>query len=428
VPSSPRNRDRRALTTVAAPGRIDADGDPGAARALADALREGRDRDVAESLTHPFHTYPARMHPATARALVDITLGGAAPDALLVDPFCGSGTTLVEARFAGIHAIGCDLSPLAVLIAKAKTWTVAPARRRAVRDLAHRITGEVMAAGKQARRATWDAPPERKPEGFDPNARNRRVGPWFAPHVRRELEDLATRIERVREGDAEAADILTAALSAILYKVSFRQSDTDPSKVERRIARGAPARLFAERMELLRVGLDDLGRRRTVQPEVFMIDARKLGEKVPAGTAAAIVTSPPYAGTYDYAETQRLRFDFLGIRHREMDEGEIGARRSFEARTPDPQAAFGKWRADLADVMDSIATALRKGGLAALVVGDSVAAGRAMRADDDVRSALDDRLSLVARAWQERVSLNAVERRAFGERGKREHIILLERR
>ena len=64
--------------------------------------------------------------------------------ALLVDPFCGSGTTLVEARFFGVCALGLDLSPLAVLIARAKTWTVSPTRRRALRETAHHLAGEAL--------------------------------------------------------------------------------------------------------------------------------------------------------------------------------------------------------------------------------------------------------------------------------------------
>lgn len=419
-------RERRSLSTVAAPGRIGADGDRALAAALAEALRDARDRDVADSLTHPFHTYPARMHPGTARALVELTTAGARGGALLVDPFCGSGTTLVEARAAGVRALGCDLSPLAVMIARAKTWTVPVARRRALRDAGHRIAGEVLAAGKQARRAGTSAAPQRGPVGFDPNARNRRLAPWFAPHVRRELEDLAARIDDVRHTDAELADVLAAALSAILYKVSFRASDTDPSKITRHIARGGPARLFAQRVELLVAGLDDLGRTRGAPPEVLEHDARRLGEIVPDGGALAIVTSPPYAGTYDYAETQRLRFDFLGIRHRAFDEGEIGARRGFAGEGA--RGAAARWRDDLAAVIDAIAVALAPGGRAALVIGDSIAAGRAMRADDDVRAVLDDRLAMVAWAWQDRPQLGGAEKRAFADRPKREHVLLLVRR
>ena len=414
---------RRSLSTVAAPGRIRADGDPRFARRLGDALAAARDRDVAESLTHPFHTYPARMHPATARDLVELC---AAPRGLLVDPFCGSGTTLVEARAAGVRALGLDLSPLAVLIARAKTWTVAPSRRRVLKEIGHRLAGETLAAGKEARRAGAPELAERRPAGFDPNARNRRLQGWFAPHVRRELEDLATRIEAVREGDAELGDVLTACLSAILYKVSNRASDTDPTKVKKNVARGAVARLFAQRVELLVAGLDDLGRARAPQPEVLEADARTLGDIVRDGGAAGVVTSPPYAGTYDYAETQRLRFDFLGLRHRAFDEGEIGARRGWGQLAP--RDATEKWRGDLRAVVDGIARVLAPRGLAALVIGDSLAAGHAMLADDDVRAALDDRIAMVAWASQERPMLGVAERNAFAGRGKREHVLLLQRR
>ena len=101
-----------------APGRIDADGDRDLCEALVAALRAPADDgdDTAESLTHPFHSYPARVHPATARNSLDVVRADAPPRAPLVDPFCGTGTTLVEARAAGVREIGSDLNPLAILV------------------------------------------------------------------------------------------------------------------------------------------------------------------------------------------------------------------------------------------------------------------------------------------------------------------------
>jgi SAM-dependent methyltransferase len=408
-----------------APGRITADGDRALAEALVEALRAPAvDHEVAESLTHPFHSYPARLHPATARILVEVVAERSRSNALVVDPFCGSGTTLVEARAAGLRAVGTDLNPLAVLVARAKTWTVPARRRSQLRDTGHRIAGEVLAAGKAARRSGAEPAPMRKPKGFDPNARNRRLAAWFAPHVRRELELIATMLDDLREDDAEIADVLTACLSAILYKVSSRTSDTDGTWVDRNVPRGAAARNFALRVDLLYAGLADLARAGG-PPDVFEMDARKLGDVVTDGTAAGIITSPPYAGTYDYAEHQRLRFDFLGLRHRELDAGEIGSRRSFQASSLE---ADRKWRAALGDVLDTIARALTPGGLATIIIGDSLAGGRAMYALDDVRSAISDDLFVEAWASQERPMLGGGERRAFGQRAKAEHVIALRRR
>src|SRR5689334_6633782 len=174
-----------------APGRIATGGERALADGLAAALRAPAvDHEVAESLTHPFHSYPARLHPATARVLVEL-VGGGGRGRPIVDPFCGSGTVPVEARAAGQRAIGVDLNPLAILVARARTWTAPARRRKALRDAGHQISGAVLAAGRAARRAGAEPAPMRRPAGFDPNARNRRLASWFAPHVRRELELIA---------------------------------------------------------------------------------------------------------------------------------------------------------------------------------------------------------------------------------------------
>ena len=421
----PQQRQRRSLSMPKTPGKIYRDGDSAIAKICVDALTAAQtDRETAETFTHPFHTYPARLHPATARVLVELVVDGAKKDQPFLDPFCGSGTTLVEARANGIRTLGSDLNPLAVLVSRAKTWTAPPRRRTALREAGHGIAGAALAAGKAARRASSDPAPLRKPKGFDPNARDRRLAAWFAPHVRRELEDLASRIEEVGEKDGELAVVLLACLSAVLYKVSSRTSDTDATWTERRVGRGQASRLFAQRVDLLVAGLTDLAKVHAPLPEIRELDIRKLDTLVPDGTACGVVTSPPYAGTYDYAEHQRLRFDFLGLRHRELDAGELGSRRSF---AEDPPAARDAWKKALVGFVAKIAATLAPGRRAALVIGDSVAANRAVFALDDLRDALTADLAIEAWASQERAMLGQIERRAFGDMAKREHVVVLKR-
>ena len=71
-----------------------------------------------KTLTHCFHPYPAMMIPQIAGRLID-AYGREA--SMLLDPYCGTGTSLVEANLRGINAKGSDLNPLARLIAGAKT-------------------------------------------------------------------------------------------------------------------------------------------------------------------------------------------------------------------------------------------------------------------------------------------------------------------
>jgi len=73
------------------------------------------------AMTHCFHDYPARMIPQIPSKLLEL-FGSSAKR--LFDPYCGTGTSLVEAQLRGIDAAGTDLNPLARLIAKAKTTPI----------------------------------------------------------------------------------------------------------------------------------------------------------------------------------------------------------------------------------------------------------------------------------------------------------------
>jgi tRNA G10 N-methylase Trm11 len=68
--------------------------------------------------THGYHLYPAMMIPQIARKLIETYKESEIE--LLFDPYCGSGTSLVEAKLQGINSVGTDLNPLARLISKVK--------------------------------------------------------------------------------------------------------------------------------------------------------------------------------------------------------------------------------------------------------------------------------------------------------------------
>lgn len=423
---------RVALSTTRTGGRIESGGDPELGGALAGALTApAKDDELYESVTHPVHAYPARMHPATARELVLLAQRKAQRPGRgrlsLLDPFCGGGTVLVEARCAGAAATGVDLNPLAVAVARAKTWTTTPARIAELRETAGRIAARVIAEGKAARRAGHEKRPLYAPRGVSAEARNAALSGWFAPHVRRELEHLAAEIDATAGDDTELLRALRVSLSAILYKVSRRASETAPEKIERNVGRGQPARLFRQRADMLAAGLEDVAAAADAPiPRVVVGDARDLAAaKVASGSIHAVVTSPPYAGTYDYAAHHDLRLAFFGLDERALVRGELGARRNMAGESAAPRERFD---GDLAAVFSEIARVLLPGGLAAVVMGDSLAGSVAVRGDHVLRRAAKTHLEVVAWASQERRALGRNEARAFGSLPKREHILLFARR
>ncbi len=78
-------------------------------------------KEQTRRLTHCFHDYPARMIPQVASKLLEM-FGG--HSSILFDPYCGTGTSLVEGAVRGMQTIGTDINPLARLIAMAKTSTL----------------------------------------------------------------------------------------------------------------------------------------------------------------------------------------------------------------------------------------------------------------------------------------------------------------
>ena len=85
-------------------------------------LEAARDVSRVGGLTHGFYRYPARFSPVFARTVIDAFTD---PGDLVLDPFMGGGTTVVEARTRGRRAFGSDTSSLAVFIARAKTTALA---------------------------------------------------------------------------------------------------------------------------------------------------------------------------------------------------------------------------------------------------------------------------------------------------------------
>lgn len=371
--------------------RVELQGEP----ALAQRLREVLEMTGREDrLTHGFHTYPAGLHPDAARTLLEI-VGGTS----VFDPFCGGGTVLVEAMTLGRAAVGCDVSPVANLVARTRTLVWQPELISRMRSWGRRIAD----MGRE-----WTELPH--------DATAMKVREWYEAHVGRELEGLRHGIGQAPE---EVRLPLWCAFSSILIKVSLRASDTSQQKVLIHREPGTTAILFHKKVRELGRRLEDLAA--SVPPgtppaEIWAGDARSLKPSLPVD---AIVTSPPYPAVYDYVPLQALRVAWMNLDDEQARAVEIGPRRAFRA---DRTAAMQRWRRDLGNWTRTAADTLRPGGRMAVVIGD----GNALDTPVDSLSTLIEEgrragFVPVARASGDRMDLGSKVPR-------REHVLLLERK
>jgi hypothetical protein len=406
---------RRSLTHVG--GEVEAVGNREVADALAASLdvapadQGSADADGPDRVhVHGFHTYPARMHPATAARLVGAL---SAPGATVLDPFCGSGTVLVEAMIAGRRAVGTDLNPIAVRLATLKTTPRDASSVDALVTAAREVAA--VADERRVRRAgaTRRYPPD------DVAA--------FDPHVLLELDSLRSAIAKREPEDVRG--VLELVLSAILVKVSRRASDTSTAASPRRIAAGFPARLFARKTEELGRRLSELAALLppdTRPARVSLDDATRL-RTVGASTVDAVVTSPPYVATYDYLAHHALRMRWLGLDATAFAAGEMGARRRYAKL--DADGARASWSRELGATLRALSRVCRKGARVVLVVADSAVDGQALRADALVDAvAPGSGFVRIARASQRRPHFHGPTARVFDSAPRAEHAIALEKR
>lgn len=257
------------------------------------------------------HSYPAkviRQIPSFLLGIPQLTGGG-----VVLDPFCGSGTVLLEAQLAGQHVVGADSNPLARLISSVKTTWISPSR---LRDGLRRLEARIPET------ATIQ----------EPDIIN--VDYWFYPHVRRDLLRILQAVEATRAEDLRN-----------FFKVTFSQCVRRLSLADPRVpvpVRLRPARFPAQHP--MRQRLESHLRRLKVvnvlgafRKEVerttkalcalkpvssqtrchISVDARKLllpsGRRRHKESVDLVITSPPYGGAQKYIRSCSLSLTWLGM-------------------------------------------------------------------------------------------------------------------
>lgn len=390
---------RRALSSQGGPRR--AWGDTALRVALERALDAAASEPV-DVLTHNLHAWPARMHPSLARVLIEEL---ARDGGKLIDPFAGSGTTLVEAQRAAVESLGVDLNPLSRRVAEVKCRVTSEAEREEFLARLLAVVESSHARVKERRAARAPLPP----------AEVRR----YEGHVLRELAGLWEEIRLLPEGvDRRALEVL---LSAIVVKFSKQRADTAQDQVAKRIGRHVPTRFFERRgRELVDRWAAYAAEVPAGAPRARFVegDARELGRLVGDERFTLVVSSPPYGGTYDYVEHHARRFPWLGLDSRALAKKEIGARRRLSRGD---ESAVERWQTEVRAFLSSMAAVLERGAVAVLVLGDAEVGGRRVDAEEQLR-ALAPSCGFALRAGASEVRPDWTGRRA-----RREHLLALVR-
>jgi tRNA G10 N-methylase Trm11 len=373
---------------------------------LAAALK-AQDVELDEfPLIHRFHSYPARMHPGIARSLLDSLR---TPSRQVVfDPFCGSGTVAIEGMIAGYRTLGSDLNPLALKLARCKTKF---RHDEGIREFLNALE-EVSEASLERVRSRADSRADLPPE-------ERR---WYEVHV---LKELAGLLAEIRKQPVHLRSPMEMVFSAIVVKFSKQRADTREEAVDKTIRKGLVSEFFVRKGQELAVAWSELGGlmpEKFHEPSFVLADASMVSKTLGGEFKCdLIITSPPYGGTYDYADHHARRMAWLGMSAPDLVRNEVGARRRYE-RPANPKVAAAHWDEEMRQVLLEMSRCLNVGGLAVLVVGDAQFGGEVFDAGEQIeRLAPELGLEFASDVAQARI-----ERHGSGER--REHLVGLVRK
>ncbi|MEZ2416368.1 hypothetical protein [Luteibacter sp. RCC_6_2] len=265
--------------------------------------------DEREPRMHRIHAYPAKFPAFIATRAFAYARGHGLNPRRVADVFCGCGTVAHEAQRAGLAFWGCDINPVATLIARTKSARLDP------QTLLSYLGSVLRRAERGGER------PDLSP------AAEERLRRWFQPGQFDALGSLLAAIREETPTDSMYRDAYECMFSAILKACSqWRQRSIKPALHPTKIP-SPVLPTFAQHMGRLARALSEEGRPAHRQRPVEIHRANALTVARPERLVSMIISSPPYVTSYEYADLHQLSSLWLGYAddYRDLRAGSIGS-------------------------------------------------------------------------------------------------------
>ena len=371
------------------------------AQAILDQSWEYKEADT-KYLTHNIHRYSGKFIPQIAARAISLLTQ---PGELVVDPYCGSGTTMLEAALMGRQSIGIDLNPLAVLIAKVKTT---PIPDEELYSLSRNLANQLATSGNDSNIPLFQKPDPT--ESREPNQDCHWYRKWFQPHVLKELLAINTAIDQVENQDLR--DFARVAFSNIL-RASSNAHQGYPNVMFDRNAplKGSPIPPFLKTLKRNRQMVAPLSEISSAIWKVSAIHANAKALPLASCSVDAVISHPPYVGSIPYAEYGALSLTWLGMDPKLLDKALTGGHRQSKDVVERFEAAYRQ-------MIQETHRVLKLDRYAFLMVGNPTVRGQVVSLDRmTLRLADDAGLQFAGRAAR-----NGTNRRA-NNMGQ-EHLLL----
>ena len=263
--------------------------------------------DEKELKMHRIHSYPAKF-PAfiTTKALDYAAKNGIRPNCI-ADVFCGCGTVAFEAKRNSINFWGCDINPVATMIAKAKS-------RKYKTNLVQKYFAEILESYSKSKY---------EKEVFE--KANERLKYWYSKKQFEELSSLKNTIKSVLPQHSYYRYFFLCAFSNILKSTSRWLTKSIKPQIDPFKKPADVMSAFKEQCHFMITANEESD---AVNPSLTkIITANFLDLSSEPPNVDMIITSPPYVTSYEYADLHQLSSLWLGHTedYRDLREGSLGS-------------------------------------------------------------------------------------------------------
>ncbi len=251
--------------------------------------------------THGFHKYPAKFIPQIPHWAINKYLKSKT-DNLILEPFCGSGTTLVESALSGNYSIGIDIDPLSALISKVKTT---------------KIDIEKLSVIANWLKKNIRNPPKKL---FIPECQT--LEHWFTKDTINKLSVIRTLINQTVDnfGNEKAIkdiqDLLFICFSSIIRRVSNADNESQKTYVSHTKIKQPEEvfTLFFSQLDYFVERISEFSFNPNLKPSEIVVSSssNSLAHILKGRKADLAITSPPYIKAVDYIYNQMVELFWIG--------------------------------------------------------------------------------------------------------------------
>ncbi len=320
-------------------------------------------KKLDKSSIHNIHPYPAKFIPEIPLSIIKEL--GVQPKTGVLDPFCGSGTTLIASQSLDIPSVGIDLNPIACLISQVKCSS-----NDEYENLL--IIAEKIANNAKKNKIDLD---EIK------NIPN--LNHWFKKDIQESTLKLKKEISSV--SSSLFSNALKLCLSSILVKISNQESDTRYAAINKNIKGEDVYSLFLKSVKkLVSAKKHTITKKASVQiinQDILTVEDKDINQKI-----SLVITSPPYPNAYEYWLYHKYRMFWLDFDPLKVKDKEIGARAHFFKKNHHTKQDFFD---QMTKTFGLISKVLIKNGYAVFIVGRSKIHGELVDNAEIIRKAAE---------------------------------------